>query len=340
MTKQELIELIKETVQEVSVEEGIALYFNHENDEKFYPQMDKTDEFVVDFDFTKTRFDDLIVLNTKPRRITTKDGVRINAYIPFKFKSINDISNDYLKSRSKISLYYWDIKNDGKKLISGLKNSLRTAIKNLKSTNNVILSSLNVDDIKQMVKNGVAKFNNDSETKISDYDLIVKVPSSAPLNDLILNEFTSYTSNNKPKIITDLILKDFIKKVSFDYKKWRQDNFKPTMDVSKRRGNLSRLKHSKYALGLKNPDDDFQIKSVDPASYRIYFKDFLRFNPQIDRTIFNAIYGGKILIIDDTFGRGVTIVESVKLLTRAKPSLISTFMLIDDWVASEKKEYY
>ena len=133
-----------------------------------------------------------------------------------------------------------------------------------------------------------------------------------------------------------MILKDFIKKVSFDYKKWRRDNFKPSMDVFKRKSNLSRLKHSKYALGLKNPDDDFQIKSIDPASYRIYFKDFLRFNPQIDRTIFNAIYGGKILIIDDTFGRGVTIVESVKLLTRAKPSLISTFMLIDDWVASEK----
>lgn len=334
------MKLIKETIREVGVEEGIALYFNRENEEKFYPQMDKTDEFVVDFDFTETRFDDLIVLNAKPRRITTKDGIRINAYIPFKFKSINDISNDYLKSRSKISLYYWDIENDGKKLISGLKNSLRTVIKNLKSTNNVILSSQNVDDIKQMVKNGVAKFNSDSETKIADYDLIVKVPSSAPLNDLILNEFTSYISNDKPKVITDLILKDFIKKVSFDYKKWRQDNFKPTMDVSKRRGNLSRLKHSKYALGLKNPDDDFQIKSVDPASYRIYFKDFLRFNPQIDRTIFNAIYGGKILIIDDTFGRGVTIVESVKLLTRAKPKLISTFMLIDDWVASEKKEYY
>ena len=336
MTKQELIELIRETIQEVGVEEGIALYYNREKDDKFYPQMDKTDEFVVDFDFTQTRLDDLIVLNSKPRRITIKDGVRINAYIPFKFKSINDIANDYLRSKSKISLYYYDVEDDGKKPISGLKNSLRTAIKNLKTTNNVILSSQNVDDIKQMVKNGISKFNEESETKITDYDLIVKVPSSAPLNDLILSEFKNYISNDKPKIITDLILKDFIKKVSFDYKKWRRDNFKPSMNVFKRKSNLSRLKHSKYALGLKNPDDDFQIKSVDPASYRIYFKDFLRFNPQIDRTIFNAIYGGKILIIDDTFGRGVTIVESVKLLTRAKPSLISTFMLIDDWVASEK----
>lgn len=72
MTKQELIELIKECIEETQLEEGVALYYrsdnntinrnDYENDINGTLQYWKDrKEIVVDFDFTKTRLEDIIV---------------------------------------------------------------------------------------------------------------------------------------------------------------------------------------------------------------------------------------------------------------------------------------
>ena len=71
MTKQELILLIKECIQETQLKEGVALYYrmdnntinrnDYENEEGKYWKDRK--EIVVDFDFSKTRLDDLIVFD-------------------------------------------------------------------------------------------------------------------------------------------------------------------------------------------------------------------------------------------------------------------------------------
>jgi hypothetical protein len=367
MTKSELKQLIREAIQELKLDDGVALQFVSDTGKikrtdypddiqgllKYYADSDK---LVVDFDFSKTRLDDLIVFDNKPVKIEKvslprseeefisdrESGVvipkkignpsadlRLNAFVPYKFKSINDIADDYYFSKSKISNVYYD----RPKLISNLKNYLRRAIKNMASTPEVTLSSENISQIREMVKNGVARFDNESGVKISDFDVIIKVPSSAPLNDVILEEFKKYVDSSKTKIVSDLIFKKTVDDITVNYKKWMKDKYKGSRDKQK---TIDLFKQFKKGLTDFNKDREFQIKSVYPTDHRAFVKDFLKFNPNVDRSIFKAIYGGKILIIDDTIGAKKTMRESVDLIARARPSYVASFALLEDWGASRK----
>ena len=224
MTSDELKQLIREAIQELKIDDGVALQFMSDTGKikrtdypddtqgllKYYADSDK---IVVDFDFSQTRLDDLIVFDNKPVKIEKvslpkseeefisdrESGVdipkkignpsadlRLNTFVPYKFKSINDIADDYHFSKSKISNVYYD----RPKLISNLKNYLRRAIKNMASTSEVTLSSENISQIREMVKNGVARFDNESGAKISDFDVIIKVSDlNAMKHNFQTNEF-------------------------------------------------------------------------------------------------------------------------------------------------------
>jgi hypothetical protein len=375
MTKDELIELIKECIEETQLEEGVALYHSREKESGFnqnktdrssyvssggysknFYWSDRPDKFVVDFDFTKTRLEDLIVFDNKPVNAYKRNGVVINSFIPYRFKTVSEINYDYLRSNSEISRVYWD----RIKKISNLKTSLRRAIKNLKSTDDVIMSSENIEDIKKMITNGVKKFNSGGIT-ISDFDLIIKAPSSAPLNDLILEEMNKYVVNGKPKIITDpLFIKNQIKNIQVDYDKWYRSKYKNLESDTYKQTNLKYLK--KFIQSLKdNPDQEFQIKNVSPADLRQYIKNFITINPKIskdlyddiirlshgnrtfrvyntngkiDDKIYKAITGGKVLIIDDTVGAYRTLIQTSMVTSDyLKPKYIYSFALLSDWVS-------
>ena len=371
MTKQELIELIKECIEETQLEEGVALYYrsdnntinrnDYENDINGTLQYWKDrKEIVVDFDFTKTRLEDIIVFDENPVRIEKVDlptgnrwidshrkkqkvgeKIRINAFIPYTFISKFDVEYNYASSNTGISnFYYGHIKK-----ITGLKNSLRKAIKNLSSVDDRKVSSKNVEEIKEMVRKGLERFNEFSEVKLSEFDVIIKVPSSAPLNDVIIDEIVKM-SGGKPKIVTDLIFKKTLNDIRIDYKDWIKRSYDDPRRgwggrEPRRRSdwqkelNKSYFKNFKRNLKLFNKDKEFQIKTVSPPEFRRYVKDFLKFNPNIDRNIYKAIYGGKILIIDDTVGAKKTLVESVNLLSTVKPKYIASFALLKDWQASK-----
>ncbi len=337
MTKQELIELIKECIQETQVEEGVALYYrmdnntinrnDYENDINGTLQYWKNrKEIVVDFDFSKTRLDDLIVFDKNPVRAGVRGGTEINFYAPYRFKTVNEINDDFKLSNSQISHAFYD----RIKKISDLKSMLRRAIKNLKSTEHVILTSQNIEDIKQFVKNGVSKFN-DEHAPFTAFDIIIKVPSAAPLNDLIIEEIKKYTDPNKTKIVTDLIFKKQIKDINIDFQKWKSQKYDNIESQHRKLVNVSNFFTLKRNL-KQIKDDDFQIKSIHPPELRMYVSEFLKFNPHIDRKIFKAIYGGKILIVDDTVGAYKTIRDASELISRAKPKLICSFALLSDWL--------
>ena len=93
MTKQELIQLIKECIQETQLEEGVALYYrsdnntinrnDYENDINGTLQYWKDrKEIVVDFDFTKTRLEDIIVCG-KTGTVQNPHGKDHSVFIAF-----------------------------------------------------------------------------------------------------------------------------------------------------------------------------------------------------------------------------------------------------------------
>jgi len=342
MTKQELIQLIKECIQETQLEEGVSLYYrgdyNTAPDEIFYKSDYTSDEtgylklikdfnsIKVNIDFSKTRLDDLIVFDKKPVKAGIRGGTEINFYAPYRFKTVNEINNDFEMSNSQISNEFFDRKNK----ISDLKTMLRRAIKNLKSTENVILTSQNIEEIKQLVKNGVARFNT-GKNKFTDFDLIVKIPSSAPLNDLIIEEIKQYIDPNKTKIVSDLIFKKQIKDIEIDFQRWKRERHDNIESDDRKLVNISQ--YSSLRRNLKKiKDDEFQIKSIHPPELRVYVSEFLKFNPQIDRNVFKVIHGGKVLLVDDTAGAYKTMREASELMSRAKPGLICSFALLSDWL--------
>jgi len=366
MTKQELIELIKECIEETQLEEGVALWYGDSDNYKVYDEPDRSKmlkkyggvKVEVDFNFKFDRMEDVILLNSKPRRIEKvnlpykkeyylylksinkykepKSGEtrKINAYIPFKFRSIDDIAGNYYdllyndySSEIDVNQFANDHYENLKDL-EYLTRSLRHAIKNLQSTDIINITPKNVDDIKQMVKNGVAKFNNDNQVKISEFDLIIKTPSSAPLNDIIISEISSYTTQDK--IISDLVLKNFIDNIKIDFQKWKEKEFdtKEDDEYEQKKANIRAFKKLKKIV---KQNKDFQIKTVQPQGYRQFVKNFLRLNPQIDRKILKSINGGKILIIDDSISSKQTSLEMINLLSTINPSYIGSFMLIDNW---------
>ena len=158
------------------------------------------------------------------------------------------------------------------------------------------------------------------------------------------NEFNDFKSRITK--VTDEPLKKTLNDIRIDYKDWIKISYN---DPSRGWGgreprkrsdwqkelNKSYFKNFKRNLKLFNKDKEFQIKTVSPPEFRRYVKDFLKFNPSIDRSIYKAIYGGKILIIDDTVGAKKTLVESVNLLSTVKPKYIASFALLKDWQASK-----
>ena len=366
MTKDELIELIKECIEETQLEEGIALWYGDMENYKIYNEPNQSKmlkkyggtKVEVDFNFKIDRMEDVILLNAKPRKIEkvslphnkeyyiflktiNKDDKskprevrKINAYIPFKFRSVLDIAENYYdllyngySSDIDVNQFVYDHYEDIKD-IEYLTRSLRHAIKNLKSTDIIEITPKNVEDIKQMVKNGVAKFNNDSQVKISEFDLIIKTPSSAPLNDIIISEIGNYTTQDK--IISDLVLKNFIDNISINFQKWKEKEF-DTKDDDEYEEKRASIRTFKKLKKIVKQNQDFQIKTVQPQSYRQYVKNFLKLNPQIDRKLLKSINGGKILIIDDSISSKQTSIEMVNLLSGINPSYIASFMLIDNW---------
>lgn len=375
MTKQELIQLIKECIQETQLEEGVALYHAREKESGFeeipkrgdgyafssghtkhFYKEDRPDKFILDFDFSKTRIEDLIIFDNNPINSFHKEGIIINAFIPYRFKTVEEIDNDYFKSNTEISRVYWS----RPKKISNLKTSLRRAIKNLKSTDDVILNSKNIEEIKQMVKNGVERFN--QRHNISKFDLIIKAPSSAPLNDIILEEMSKYVIDGTPKVVTDLVfIKNQVKDIRINYKKWIKNKYKKPSEGesdSKRITNLKYLKRLRQ--NLKSMDQEFQIKNIYPADLRPYVKNLLKLNPKLSKSLYNdimrlsqgtrklqmkddkivkgkdvfhAVLGGSVLIIDDTVGAYRTLIEtSIAADNYLKPKYIHSFALLSDWL--------
>ena len=374
MTKKELLNLINEVIEEVRLEDGIALYHAREKEKGYEPKYfkhstsktghigrktffysDIPDNFVINIDFDKTRLEDLIVFDNRPIKAYTREGIEINSYIPYRFKTVPEIQEDYFKSDTEISRVYYG----RPKKISNLKTSLRRAIKNLKSTEDVNLTSKNIEDIKQMVANGVKKFNSQHYGSISSFDLIIKVPSSAPLNDLILEEMKKYVVNGKPKIITDpVFIKNQVKNINFNYQKWNDAKYKNIDDYGMKLSNLHYLRKLRNAL-KDSPEQEFQMKNVSPADLRSYIKNFITINPKISKDVYDdikrlgkgtrtfrafnaesgmddriyaAVNGGKVLIIDDTVGAYRTLIQTALVAnTHFKPKRIYSFALLSDW---------
>ncbi len=60
-------------------------------------------------------------------------------------------------------------------------------------------------------------------------------------------------------------------------------------------------------------------------------------NDKLDEQLFLKINNGKILIIDDSFGSGVTMRESARAIKHLNPKTVDAFILLHDYAPTAKK---
>lgn len=216
------------------------------------------------------------------------------------------------------------------------KKEIRRAIKNLSSNEYISLTGKDINDIRIMINNGIRDFNKKVD-EISNYDLIITAPSQAPLNQMIINEFKSYINPEKTLVIDDFLLKNRVKDIRWDNEEYLEveeregKNPDQIAKVRKMRDITLKSLYSKI-----NMNKEFQVKMVTKSSLRRYFYKFMHINDKLDEQLFLKINNGKVLIIDDSFGSGVTIREAARAIKHLNPKKTDAFILLHDYAPSKK----
>ena len=60
-------------------------------------------------------------------------------------------------------------------------------------------------------------------------------------------------------------------------------------------------------------------------------------NDKLDEQLFLKVNNGNVLIIDDSFGSGVTMREATRSIKHLNPKKVDGFILLHDYAESDKK---
>lgn len=217
------------------------------------------------------------------------------------------------------------------------KKEIRRAIKNLSTTDHISFTGKDIENVRMMIKSGILDFNT-RINNLKNYDLIITVPSQAPLNQMIISEFKSYINPEKTLVIDDFLLKNRVKHIRWDndeYLRVEEREGKDPDQIIKVRKMRDIMLKSLYST--VNMNKEFQIKMVTKSSLRRYFHKFMHINDVLDEELFLKINNSNILIIDDSFGSGVTMREAARAIKHLNPKRIDAFILLHDYAASAKK---
>lgn len=166
-------------------------------------------------------------------------------------------------------------------------------------------------DIQQLISKAILGF--DSIFGSNTFNAII-VPQSS---SLILTELSDQLA--KKSGVSILFPESFVKAASTDIK----------LDHVKVDNLPEKTKKEVYRSFTKatNPNLPFKIKDIF-SRYRKFFTDFIIFNSQDDRKLFNAVQGQRVILIDDYRTSGTTIKEMIKQLADVGAVEVIVFVLI------------
>lgn len=236
------------------------------------------------------------------------EGVRYeNDKFIFDFKNDNKDDIIYLKTKSynkkfskvkDFSIFYGykygsDFKNQE------IKNKFLLQLKNLK-----------FKQIDNLINKAI--FNLNKLIKIESFDIIITPKSSSPLTNYIGNKFREKTFNS---VFTDnIFIKNTIDNIKIDKEK-----------ISKLSDKDKKQFYKNFEKSIET--GTFQLKKLTPIQRRLIY-NFLKFNSETERKIYNLIYNGNVLVIDDILTTNTTIVEINKQLLKFNPNKVQNFVLI------------
>jgi hypothetical protein len=166
-------------------------------------------------------------------------------------------------------------------------------------------------DLKLFVNKAVMGF--DSTFGANNFNAIVAPQSSS----LILKDLVEQLKSKSG--VSELFSEAFVKNASTDIK----------LDAEKVDKLPEKTKKEVMRAFKKatDPSKPFKIKEVFSA-HRKFFRDFVVFNSEDDRRLFNAVNGHKIILVDDYKTSGTTIKEMLRQLSEAGAAEVVVFVLL------------
>ena len=228
----------------------------------------------------------------------------------WKSDKVGDLVNLKLQTYNKVKsvkrgvqLYYaykfnQDIPKD-------LKALFRDSIKYVQTP------SVSLNDVDILLSKSVTNFN--QIDPLSSFDVIVTPKSTSKILDLLKQKLSAKAGGNT-LLASDLFVKNTLDNIKLDQDK------------------LNKLtpQNREKALSILNKvlsKEDFKLKSV-PPQYREFISNFLSFNTDTEKRIFNSIVSGKVLLVDDILTKGTTLLNMAELLVNLGADSITGFVLL------------
>lgn len=263
----------------------------------------------LEFDWRKLNPEDIIPLRPVHKQTSTQKDNGVKTFVAFAFYGIEEYARKNAKQLPPN-------KDDAEEVAKQLIDDARTDIKNLSSPE--VVTGVN-----QMINIGLKEFEQINNIELSKFDLIISPTSSAPLNNHIMNIIRKKVAGGKTLVVSDVMMKKAIKDIKYMAELVAREK---SIETKKQAPDL-------YQGLLKNPEELYAVKMVK-ASFRRYFTEFYKWSDGIDwLSLFKAATRGRVLLVDDTKGEGVTIKEMVRVMSDIGAWHIFAFILLLDYGA-------
>jgi phosphoribosylpyrophosphate synthetase len=211
--------------------------------------------------------------------------------------------NKFISSKQGFNLYYaYKFNKTSDKDLKGL---LRDSIKYVNS------DLVKSDDIDLMLSKGINNLN--QIEPLSSFDVIIFPKSTSKILDLLKIKLSAKAGNNT-LVASDLFIKNTLDNIKLNQEKL--DKLTP-----KNKDNTLKILNKVFS------QESFQLKAI-PPQYRKFIENFLSFNSETEKRIFNAITDGKVLLVDDILTEGTTFLNMAKLLENYGVNSITGFILL------------
>lgn len=208
--------------------------------------------------------------------------------------------NKKLSNRAGTDIYFGYRYNQG--IDSNDLALVRDAIKMMKPS----IDENNINLLISKAVNNFLKLNN-------KFDIIITPKSSSPLVNKMAKFFKEKLGQNT-MLATDLIVKNSVENIKIDPIKLQG------MDQTQKNNVLSAIKSA-------TKTGSFKMKSI-PIPMRRIIIDFMKFENDTNREIFNRINDGNILLIDDIYTGGSTFNEMTRIISQHSPNTLTGFVLL------------
>jgi hypothetical protein len=171
--------------------------------------------------------------------------------------------------------------------------------------------TLNNDSVQMLVNKAVIGAN--SIHPLSTFDSVIYPKSSSRILSLFAEQLQK--KSGVAKLIPDTFVKADRDQIKFDWEKIDRLDPKTKAAVTKITNNV------------KGAEGEFKMKEIF-APYRKFISDFLIFNSEESRQIYNSVAGKRVLLVDDYRTSGTSLKQMLDILARYEPEYILAVILV------------